>query len=203
MKKLLFIFALILVAITSNAQTSPKGDLDNDGVVSVSDVMELVGIILNGGATQSNQSYLTCPDNHHPHMIDLGLPSGTKWACCNEGASKPEDFGGYYHFDDVSSAPSLDQIKELVNKCSYSWTTLNGVRGGRFTGPNGNIIFLPAAGGILYFELDDVGSRGYYWSSTPDGDNFFFNLEFDSDSTWWDGGWSGLSNFEYSVRPVR
>ena len=24
-----------------------------------------------------------CPDDHHPHMIDLGLPSGTKWACCN------------------------------------------------------------------------------------------------------------------------
>ncbi|MBQ2180960.1 MAG: hypothetical protein II400_01805, partial [Bacteroidaceae bacterium] len=22
-------------------------------------------------------SYLSCPDNHHPHMIDLGLPSGT------------------------------------------------------------------------------------------------------------------------------
>ena len=145
----------------------------------------------------------TCPDNHHPHMIDLGLPSGTKWACCNEGASKPEDFGGYYHFGDVSSAPSLDQIKELVNKCSYSWTTLNGVRGGRFTGPNGNIIFLPAAGGIIYFELDDVGSCGCYWSSTPEDDGFFFNLQFNSSKAWWDSGWSGVSNFEYSVRPVR
>ena len=37
-----------------------------------------------------------CPDGNHPHMIDLGLPSGTKWACCNVGASKPEDYGGYY-----------------------------------------------------------------------------------------------------------
>ena len=37
-----------------------------------------------------------CPDNNHPHMIDLGLPSGTKWACCNVGASKPEDQGGYF-----------------------------------------------------------------------------------------------------------
>ena len=41
-------------------------------------------------------AYLTCPDDHHPHMIDLGLPSGTKWACCNVGADKPEDNGGYY-----------------------------------------------------------------------------------------------------------
>ena len=37
-----------------------------------------------------------CPDENHPHMIDLGLPSGTKWACCNVGASSPEGYGGYY-----------------------------------------------------------------------------------------------------------
>lgn len=37
-----------------------------------------------------------CPDDNHPHMIDLGLPSGTKWACCNVGAHSPEEFGGYY-----------------------------------------------------------------------------------------------------------
>lgn len=201
MKRFLVIFALALVAITSNAQTSPKGDLDNDGVVSVSDVMELVKIILYG---DTPPSYLTCPDDHHPHMIDLGLPSGTKWACCNEGASKPEDFGGYYQFGEVSSAPSLDQIKELVNKCSYSWTTLNGVRGGRFTGPNGGTIFLPAAGGVVFFNLDYVGSRGCYWSSTPEeDDDFSYNLIFDSDSVWWDSGWSGVSMFENSVRPVR
>ena len=37
-----------------------------------------------------------CPDDNHPHAIDLGLPSGTKWACCNVGASSPEEYGGYY-----------------------------------------------------------------------------------------------------------
>ena len=31
--------------------------------------------------------FLSCPDDNHPHAIDLGLPSGTKWACCNVGAS--------------------------------------------------------------------------------------------------------------------
>ena len=41
-------------------------------------------------------SYLNCPDDHHPHLIDLGLPSGTLWACCNVGASIPEGYGGYY-----------------------------------------------------------------------------------------------------------
>ena len=38
----------------------------------------------------------SCPDANHPHMIDLGLPSGTKWACCNVGASAPEQYGNYY-----------------------------------------------------------------------------------------------------------
>ena len=40
--------------------------------------------------------YYSCPDDHHPHQIDLGLPSGTKWACCNVGATKPEENGGFY-----------------------------------------------------------------------------------------------------------
>ncbi len=37
-----------------------------------------------------------CPDDNHPHAIDLGLPSGTKWACCNVGAHTPDEYGGYY-----------------------------------------------------------------------------------------------------------
>ena len=51
-----------------------------------------------------------CPDNNHPHMIDLGLPSGTKWACCNVGAQKPEDYGGYYAWGET-------EIKD-----TYSWS---------------------------------------------------------------------------------
>ena len=37
-----------------------------------------------------------CPDDNHPHLIDLGLPSGTKWACCNVGANKPDGWGDRY-----------------------------------------------------------------------------------------------------------
>ena len=45
---------------------------------------------------EQRESYLSCPDNHHPHLINLGLPSGTLWACCNVGATAPEGSGGYY-----------------------------------------------------------------------------------------------------------
>ena len=44
---------------------------------------------------------LSCPDGNHPHMIDLGLPSGTKWACCNLGASTPEQSGNYYRWGET------------------------------------------------------------------------------------------------------
>ena len=47
-------------------------------------------------SSQSGDSYTTCPDNNHPHMIDLGLPSGTKWACCNVGATTPEGYGDHF-----------------------------------------------------------------------------------------------------------
>ena len=33
--------------------------------------------------------------------VDLGLPSGTLWATCNIGASKPEDYGDYYAWGEV------------------------------------------------------------------------------------------------------
>jgi hypothetical protein len=71
-------------------------------------------------ANAQNDITLSCPDDNHPHIIDLGLPSSTKWACCNVGASTPEGYGGYYawgeteekdyyslstyiHYDDSSS----------------------------------------------------------------------------------------------------
>lgn len=47
-------------------------------------------------STLSIPFYTSCPDDNHPHLIDLGLPSGTKWACCNVGADKPWKQGGYY-----------------------------------------------------------------------------------------------------------
>lgn len=43
----------------------------------------------------------TCPDDNHPHAIDLGLPSGTYWACCNLGASSPSEYGSLYTWGDI------------------------------------------------------------------------------------------------------
>ena len=53
----------------------------------------------------------SCPDDNHPHAIDLGLPSGTKWACCNVGTSFPEGYGIYYAWGETEE-------KEI-----YDWST--------------------------------------------------------------------------------
>lgn len=64
--------------------------------------------------------------------------------------------------------PTKDEINELCNKCSWEWTEVNGVCGQKVTGPNGNSIFLPAAGFRYGTEVGNRGSRGYYyyWSGT-------------------------------------
>ena len=136
-------------------------------------------------------------------MIDLGLPSGTKWACCNVGASKPEDYGGYYTWGQIADAPSLAQIQELINySCSSVWTTLNGVNGRLFKGPNGGQVFLPAAGYRWWDgEFVCVGSCGVYWSGTPyeGGDDIAYNFGFNSGLVDWDGYYRDVG---CSVRPV-
>ena len=167
----------------------------------------------------SSKAQSSCPDNHHPHMIDLGLPSGTKWACCNVGASRPEEYGGYYAWgeteekdyydwdtykwclgdkktmtkyctnsvygtvdnketlsatDDVAQVkwggnwrmPTGAEKEELCTECRWTWTTKNGVKGVKMVGPNGNSIFLPAAGCRRKEELSDAGSSCDYWSSS-------------------------------------
>ena len=130
--------------------------------------------------------------------VDLGLPSGTKWATCNVGASTPTAYGNYYAWGETTTKgsytsdnytysdnpttlpsnrdaatvnwggywrmPTSGEMNELLNNCTHEWTTQNGVNGRLFTGPNGNSIFLPAAG-YRYSSLSGAGSDGAYWSS--------------------------------------
>lgn len=154
--------------------------------------------------------------------VDLGLPSGTKWATCNVGAETIEGYGNYYAWgetepkeiydwnnyrwcnglenslikycnssdfsnngfvdtltvleldDDVATVnwgtnwrmPTQYEMIELFSECSHEWITLNGINGRKFTGPNGNSIFLPAAGLRKDNDMSYVGSEVYYWTST-------------------------------------
>lgn len=223
MKKIL-LSVLLLGTMTTQAQTvtmsdgttRPLGDMNGDGEVNISDVTAIVNKIL--GKTPEPEPepapvpVLSCPDDHHPHLIDLGLPSGTLWACCNVGASSPEGYGNYYawgetqtkdkyswstyqygyynndgdysHLVNIGSdiagtqydaatanwgtswrMPTSEEIQELLDNTTSTWTTQNGVKGRKFKGTNSGTVFLPSAG----YRLDGASSDkdiSYYWSSS-------------------------------------
>ncbi|MCH5346316.1 MAG: hypothetical protein J1E63_04365 [Muribaculaceae bacterium] len=173
--------------------------------------------------------------------VDLGL--SVKWATCNVGAARPEQYGNYYAWGETSTKgsylnencrtlgvslgsisgrreydvaratwggtwrmPTRAEMQELVDLCSWQWTTMGGQEGMKVTGPNGNSIFLPAAGFRDWSGYVKEGSQGNYWTSTPaksdyDGqdDNHLayaieFNNYFNVFSVW--------RYFGFSVRPV-
>lgn len=113
--------------------------------------------------------------------------------------------------------PSYDEMVELVEKCSWSWSSYedkdkNGnvvktVDGYRVVGPNGNQIFLPAGGFKYDDRTADVGLYGNYFSSymyVPREDNLFAYTFFFGETT---KPTSNLSfktrSYGLPVRPVR
>jgi len=152
--------------------------------------------------------------------VDLGLPSGAKWAIFNVGATAPEGYGDYFAWgetspksnyawstykycngsssiltkyntnssngtvdnkttldlsDDAARAnwggkwrmPTQVEQEELINNCTWTWTTRNGINGYKVTSKtNGNSIFLPAAGYMYDSNVGLARSNGYYLSSS-------------------------------------
>jgi len=121
----------------------------------------------------------------------------------NKTELDPEDDAAYVNWGPSWRMPTTEQQRELFKKCSPTWTTQNGVKGRLFTGPNGNTLFLPAAGRRWGGSLSDVGSDGYYWSRTlysyrPDYAHFLYF----SSGNW--GGWDVNSRPDgFTVRAVR
>lgn len=217
--------------------------------------------------------------------VDLGLPSGIKWANMNIGAESPEDYGDYFAWgettgykdgktyfstgtykyylettttipettdkdgfvvpeqtitksgytkyvrsahasnygydgfyddktvldteDDAATAnwggswrmPTKAEQDELRTSCTWEWKELKGVKGYKVTGPNGNFIFLPAAGRRYGSSLYYVGGWGHYWSSSlgSDGSDLAYDLYFDSSRVF---SSSSGRYYGFAVRPV-
>ena len=180
--------------------------------------MEIVKKILNIFSKK-----LTTTKTDTPQFVDLGLPSGLKWAKCNIGAEKETDYGYYFQWGDIVDKsnsdyswesykycndsnttltkyctnnsygtidnkttlepeddaatqimggdwrmPTMDDFIELLDNTTNEWTQVNGVDGYKFTGTNGNSIFIPASGRRSGSWFDRQGSVGYVWSSSLD-----------------------------------
>ena len=101
--------------------------------------------------------------------------------------------------------PTKDEFEELMNKCTWTRTMLNGVNGYKVTGSNGSSIFFPAAGLCAGTSLMDAEKNGIYWTSTPD-DSDLHNangLLCSSDSEYGIAWYCGNRAVGLSVRPVR
>ena len=62
-----------------------------------------------------------CANNNGYDYVDLGLPSGTLWATCNVGASKPSDYGLYFQWGDTQGYTE-DQIGTGKEQKKFFWT---------------------------------------------------------------------------------
>ena len=100
--------------------------------------------------------------------------------------------------------PSFYEIQELIDYCTWTWTTQNGVKGYEVKSKkNGNSIFLPAAGYRKGSVLNNAGSWGYFRSSSLyiGYNDYASNLNFDSDRH---DKYNHSSRYlGFSVRPVR
>ena len=181
----------------------------------------------------------SCPDNKHPHAIDLGLPSGTKWACCNIGAYGPHDYGDYYRWGETTPMregdtmesylfkgvdvgqnisgtrydaamaqwgnqwrmPTEEQVQELMDYCTFTWTTQNGVNGALIEGKNGRSVFFPASGyrNNGSSQLHTGGTYGYCWSASAYSSGLGHNLYFNSRGFYWDNSYRA---YGFPVRAV-
>ena len=79
-----------------------------------------------------------------------------------------------------ATIPTADEFEELFEKCDVEWTEENGLSGYKFTGPNGNSIFLPAAGSRTGNTVSDEGVKGCYLTGSvnPSAPDFAISYEF-------------------------
>lgn len=97
--------------------------------------------------------------------------------------------------------PTDEELTELREQCTWTWTTQNGVNGYKVTGPNGNSIFLPTSGQRYDNYHEDTTIYGYYWSSSNNTYYTYYTWYMDFHSSLIDRG-SNDRYIGYSVRPV-
>ena len=140
------------------------------------------------GETKTKSSYTE--ENSKTYNVDMPDISG-----------EPKYDAATANWGEGWRVPTTEELSELVDKCDWQWTSQGGHNGYKVTGPNGNSIFLPAAGWRDGTSLYDAGSYGYYWASTHAGSKTLIAC-----IMYFVSGAHGLDwnyrNYGQSVRPV-
>ncbi len=115
----------------------------------------------------------------------------------------PEDDAATVILGENYRMPTVEEGNELIEQCTWFWTTYNNVAGYKVTGPNGNSIFLPAVGykGSTTPHYP-AGEYGLYWLANIDKSHYarLFSLKYNSLPT----GVAKLGNrcYGFAIRPV-
>ena len=120
------------VFVYTSAQEIPleSGKYTTLNLIVGKDIIELDGISVKDwtagttiGLEEAKEIYPTIPIINGHEYVDLGLPSGLKWATCNVGATKPEEYGDYFAWGDtVPYYSSQDPLTWKEGKSAgYYW----------------------------------------------------------------------------------
>ena len=139
----------------------------------------------------SETNYKWCDGTTKTNGVTKYLPtSGYKGARDGKTELDPEDDAAYVNWGASWRIPTKAQFEELLEQCTWTWTSQNGVNGYLVSGPNGAEIFLPAAGYQRKEELW-IGSYGLYWSRTVEFDcpYYVYHLYFICYKLFLEGNW--------------
>jgi hypothetical protein len=99
----------------------------------------------------------------------------------------PEDDAACVNWGASWRMPTIQQLDELYQECTWTLTQQNGVNGQLVTGPNGNTLFLPAKNG----SLNNAEYWGTFWSRTLNSTYpcyaFFFGYHGENFYSWSNG----------------
>lgn len=115
MKKLIFT-ALLAICVGAVAQTTGKllkviKNDDTEVTYRLADLEDVSGIVFLEVEVPFDTTSVdtiptdTLPIESHSGYVALGLPSGTKWAACNVGASLPADKGDIFAWGETKPHP--------------------------------------------------------------------------------------------------
>ena len=113
-----------------------------------------------------------------------------------------EDDAAYENWGGKWRMPTIEEFEELRDKCTWEWALMNSNYGYKITGPNGNYIFLPAAGGYVNTGIGETDKTCSYWTCSLSNwysNAYFTSFHAENDLNFYD---TGTRHICRSIRPL-
>ena len=109
-------------SVTWTSSNTSVATVSSTGVVTAITVGSATITVKTNDGGKTATCSVTVEPAPIPEAVDLGLPSGLKWASFNLGASAPEEYGGYYAWGETE--PKNNYSLSTYKWCKGSYTTM-------------------------------------------------------------------------------